>query len=243
MAVSKGPEEKRCPSGIDGLDRIIGGGFPTGGLIHVAGNYGSGKTSMAVEFIIRGAAIGRKGMYISTTQAPQDVLEGIIRLDVFDEKLVKDKTIRIVGIDDLMESLSHATRPIDRNGAMELLSEIEALIEKNKIERMVIDPITPVLSDMEPSAARDFLKKLGEVMHKRRCTSIVTTDIQKGSFISPLPCDGAILLDNVERHGDILRVLQVLKMAGTSHSRSRYVFDITSCGILMTPLLRGGIGP
>jgi KaiC/GvpD/RAD55 family RecA-like ATPase len=140
----------------------------------------------------------------------------------------------------MIESLTHPTKPIGGNGARELVSEIEKIVQKNGIGRLVIDPATPVLLSMEPDAAREFLKVLGDVMYSKHCTTILTTDVEEREHISQVPCDGAIRLANLERHGDILRVLQVLKMAGVSHSRSRYAFDITSCGILMTPLLRGG---
>jgi circadian clock protein KaiC len=54
--------------------------------------------------------------------------------------------------------------------------------------------------------------------------------------------DGIILMGNYERRGDLLRTLQVVKMRGTSHSRAKYVLDITPLGILMVPLLKGGGG-
>jgi circadian clock protein KaiC len=240
MATEKVVEDKRCPSGIEGLDRIVGGGFPTGGVIHVAGSVGSGKTSLAVEFLVRGAIAGQKGMLIATSQATEKVLDSVIRLDDFDEKFVKDKILRVVDIEDILEELSHPRRPIDRNGAMELLNEIEELVTKQGIKRLAIDPITPLLADMEAGPARDFLKKLGEAMHRRKVTTMITSDCDDISAMPNLPADGAIRLSNVDRHGSNLRVLQVMKNAGAQHSHSRYVFDITSCGLLTTPLIRGG---
>jgi len=38
-----------------------------------------------------------------------------------------------------------------------------------------------------------------------------------------------------------IRTMQIIKMKGTSHSRSRYVIDLTNAGVLVTPLLKGGI--
>ncbi len=52
--------------------------------------------------------------------------------------------------------------------------------------------------------------------------------------------DGVILLGNRERRGDLLRTLQIVKMRGTSHSRARYILDLTSSGVLLAPLLKGG---
>jgi circadian clock protein KaiC len=45
---------------------------------------------------------------------------------------------------------------------------------------------------------------------------------------------------NLERRGDLLRTLQVVKMRGTQHSRAKYVLDLTTSGVLLVPLLKGG---
>jgi len=240
MAADKVVEEKRSPSGIEGLDRIVGGGFPTGGIVHIAGSCGSGKTSLAVEFLVRGAQEGQKGLLIVTNQSTEKVLEGVVRFDAFDDKMVKDKMIRIVDVEDILEELSHPRRPIDRNGAMELLNEIEEMVTKQGIMRLVIDPITPLLADMEVGPSRDFIKKLGEAMYRRRVTTMVTSDCDDRSPMPNVPADGAIRLSNMDRHGNNLRVLQVMKMSGAQHSHCRYVFEVTSCGLLTTPLIRGG---
>jgi KaiC/GvpD/RAD55 family RecA-like ATPase len=52
--------------------------------------------------------------------------------------------------------------------------------------------------------------------------------------------DGIILLRSTRRLGDILRVLQVVKMRGTPHSRALYVLELTPIGILLAPHLKGG---
>ena len=51
--------------------------------------------------------------------------------------------------------------------------------------------------------------------------------------------DGIISLGNSVRRGDNYRVLEVIKMSGAAHSRAKYVMDMTSEGLLITPMLRG----
>lgn len=240
MAPDKVNGEKRCPSGIEGLDRIMCGGFPTGGVIHVAGSCGSGKTSLALEFLVRGANEGQKSLFIVTDRSPETVLDSVVRLNIFDERMVKDKTLRLIDIESILEDMSHPRRPIDRNGAMEIVSEIETLVQKQGIKRLAIDPVTPLILDMEPGASRDFIKKLSEGMRRRGCTTILTSNCEDHDPLPLVPADGAVRLMNIDRHGNNLRVLQVMKMAGVQHSRSKYVFEITPCGILATPLIKGG---
>ena len=47
-------------------------------------------------------------------------------------------------------------------------------------------------------------------------------------------------MGNMERRGDLLRTLQVVKMRGTQHSRTKYVLSLTPVGVLLVPLLKGG---
>ena len=51
--------------------------------------------------------------------------------------------------------------------------------------------------------------------------------------------DGIVLLWNARRRGDILRVLQIVKMRGSAHSHAQYVIELTPIGLLMTPHLKG----
>jgi len=45
---------KRVPTGISGLDEVLGGGFPRGSLVILAGNPGTGKTIFSATFLYNG---------------------------------------------------------------------------------------------------------------------------------------------------------------------------------------------
>lgn len=53
---------KKAATGIEGLDEILGGGFPENRLILVAGNPGTGKTTLALQFLQEGRARGERGL-------------------------------------------------------------------------------------------------------------------------------------------------------------------------------------
>jgi circadian clock protein KaiC len=91
---------------------------------------------------------------------------------------------------------------------------------------------------------RDFIHKLCHRLSDADVTTLLVSEIPPGethysSFgVEEAVADGIIVLGNVEQRGYLLRTLQVVKMRGTPHSRSRYVIDLTPYGIIIVPLLR-----
>ncbi|HIF05038.1 MAG TPA: hypothetical protein EYQ80_06565, partial [Candidatus Poseidoniales archaeon] len=58
-------ERDRCVTGIKGLDEILRGGIPYGSTVLVAGTCGSGKTTMCMEFLVKGAHAGEACAHFS----------------------------------------------------------------------------------------------------------------------------------------------------------------------------------
>ena len=237
--MSKKAEERRCVTGIEGLDRIIGGGLPVGGTILVAGICGSGKSALGVEFLVRGAIMGQKGMLISTVHSAEKLMASVPPLDFFEKKFVESGTLKTVEIEEMMKFAKVEHELIDTEGAMQMLASIKSMITGGSVKRLVIDSTTPLLMEMQPSAGREFLKGLANLLYEKKCTGILISETTQKDGFEMLVADGIITLGNFERRGDILRVIQVVKMSGAAHSRSRYVTDSTSLGLLLTPLLRG----
>jgi circadian clock protein KaiC len=67
--------DERCLSGVDGLDNILGGGFPHGGFYLIQGDPGAGKTTLALQFLLEGLRRGEKVFYITLSETRQELLE------------------------------------------------------------------------------------------------------------------------------------------------------------------------
>ena len=59
------PSAAKDPTGIEGLDEILGGGFPKNRLYMIQGDPGVGKTTLALQYLMTGAHLGEKCLYIT----------------------------------------------------------------------------------------------------------------------------------------------------------------------------------
>src|SRR6187397_1121842 len=84
----------KTPTGITGLDEITGGGLPTGRPTLVCGTAGSGKTLMALEFIIHGALDYREpGVFMAFEEKIEELEVNVASLGFNLPKLQKDKKV------------------------------------------------------------------------------------------------------------------------------------------------------
>jgi circadian clock protein KaiC len=68
MSVRETAVGDRVATGIPGLDYILGGGFPANRLHLIEGTPGSGKTTLALQFLLHGVATGQKSLYITLSE-------------------------------------------------------------------------------------------------------------------------------------------------------------------------------
>lgn len=72
------PSTTGLPTGVEGLDDILRGGLPDANLHLVQGAPGTGKTTLALQFLLAGVAVGERALYVSLSQTRAE-LEGIAR--------------------------------------------------------------------------------------------------------------------------------------------------------------------
>ncbi|MDD1769851.1 MAG: hypothetical protein LUO79_02080 [Methanomassiliicoccales archaeon] len=232
-----GKEERagRCVTGIEGLDNILGGGIPTSSIVLVCGGTGTGKTAMAVEFLVRGAAQGETGLLISDIGSEERLLSGLPTFTFLPPDALKKGTFSVIAPDEIFKD-SGSEWALDAAAMEKMLSALDKVLSTAKVKRLAIDGIDAVVPE---KAAMAFNGEIKNVLQKNSCTAFfVSMDGPDGPLAAA--ADGVIVLGDAERNGDFLRTMQVLKMRGTGHSRAKYVIDLTPCGMLTTPLLKGG---
>ena len=65
--------DKRCRTGLAGLDAITSGGLPANRLYLVQGTPGVGKTTLALQFLMEGARNGERGLYITLSETHEEL--------------------------------------------------------------------------------------------------------------------------------------------------------------------------
>ena len=66
----------KAPIGVAGLDDILHGGLAKGRLFLLEGRPGTGKTTLALQFLLEGARTGEKGLYITLSETEQELRDG-----------------------------------------------------------------------------------------------------------------------------------------------------------------------
>ncbi|MBM4248729.1 MAG: circadian clock protein KaiC [Euryarchaeota archaeon] len=239
----------RCRTGIEGLDKVLNGGIPVGNNVLLTGACGTGKTTLAAEFLASGASAGEPGLYLAVTEQSQKVLDNLSGYEFFDGKLVDEKKLSFVDLHAVLEKLQLDKVEYSHSDVPGLIGAVTDAVKQAGAKRVVIDSVTGVLLHLRTrELIRDFMSKLCRRLTEAGATTLLVSEIapdekRYSSFgVEEAVADGIVVLGNVEQRGYLLRTLHVVKMRGTPHSRSRYVIDLTPYGIIIVPLLRSSTG-
>ncbi|MEM4576366.1 MAG: ATPase domain-containing protein [Candidatus Nezhaarchaeales archaeon] len=211
---------ERSPSGILGLDEIIGGGFPRGSLIMLVGEPGTGKTTFSAQFLYRGAVdCGEKGIYVSFAEDKKSFLKNMLYLGFNFEELEKR------GLFIFREYLT-----VRETGLPETIDSILRDVSTFEARRLVIDSFTALAQAfMEPHEVRVLLHSLlSKFIKFRGCTSIIIIEKPYGKKMLGLGIEefvaDCIFLLKISRYcGRGARELKILKTKG-SPTFERHLF-------------------
>jgi circadian clock protein KaiC len=213
--------------GIAGLDEMLYGGLLEGTITLISGGTGTGKTVLALKFLLEGAEKGEKGIFLSFEE-PEDQLQNTARQLGWEI----DKYLA-QGLVDI-EFISPVELDVDKH-AFEILD----MVRKKKTKRFVIDSISSFedsVSDLQKY--KDYLWALGQQLRRQYVSTIFTVaneDIFSPLIVSKaqisLISDNIIILRYVEDDSRIKKVVGILKARGSNHNKELREYEITSNGI------------
>jgi len=226
----KGPERKRLSIGVKKLDEMLGGGIPAGYSVLVAGPSGSGKSVLATEFIMEGVRNDEPGIIAVFEKRPSGVSQTALGGRAF-EKMVQQRNVSIIH-----------SRPLDLS-LDETLHEIVEEIHRRKASRLVIDSLSGFELALAPTFREDFresLYRMVAVLTGMGITMMMTAELEDNYTelrFSPhgtaFLTDAIIMQRYIEVKGQLQRIMGVVKVRGSAHSKDLHAFEITSDGIVV----------
>jgi len=204
----------RISSGVKGLDKLTMGGYSAGSINLIAGGPGSGKTILAIQFLISGILNGENGIYITFEEKKEKVFQ--IMKDSFGWDLEKyEKEKKFIFLEYTPEQVK---RVLVEGGGL-----IDNIIVKRKIKRIVIDSITSFCLLYEDELSRKQASlALFELINKWGCTAILTSEgISEEEYTisaaTQFEVDSIILAYHAKKNGERIRAVEILKMRGTNY--------------------------
>lgn len=226
-----------CKTGVPGFDHILQKGLPTNRMYVLEGEPGSGKTTMALQFLMEGVKSGEKSLYISFSET-EDELKAVA--DSHNWDLTK---IHLVDLSSLeKELLSRAPTTLFHPSELELNQITENLlrrIEEIGPSRIVFDSISEMrlLAD-NPLRYRRQVLALKQNLAKRSSTVFFLDDLTGNSDNLQVQsiAHGVIRLSRLHHEfGGERRQLRVLKLRGVKFIGGHHDFEIQTGGIRVYP--------
>jgi circadian clock protein KaiC len=235
-------EVDRVSTGVDGLDRLMEGGFVRGSINLVTGKTGTGKTAFSSSFLYAGALEGEVGVYLTTEEGVEDIKSDIAAMFGWDFDSLEKKNL-IVFL-PIKPKLPHKTisesqiAEVVKLYMFDILSQIEDVVKKYKAKRLVVDSISivemflkdPYLRKVALIQFTDKLKELGVTTLLTGTTPEATEKLSLTGVIEFL-VDSVIKLDFVPVAEEFKRTLTIRKMRRTNHSILIHPFEITKTGL------------
>jgi len=218
---------ERVKSGVDGVDRLVEGGFLKGDVILLAGNTGSGKTILSGQFIHEGAAeYGENGVYVTFEENAGTLKRNLLRFGFDLEKLEREGTVKVLDL----EAIKGAGLSANIEFILNVLRSINA-------KRLVIDSLTAFLSACEEKFEyRTLMHLFYKILKKLDCTTVMTCSVPTGLEtlglgIEEFIADSVITLENIVHDGELKTRFLILKMRGTNHSKKYHEVMIDTKGL------------
>jgi circadian clock protein KaiC len=220
-------EGPRVKTGIDELDEMLKGGFMRGDAIMLAGSAGTGKTTLALQYLVNGVKLGEPGIYVTFEELPDQIYRDAKNFGWDLRMMEEENKFRVIctspslllesGDDSLLDDALRDVQP--RRLVIDSLSHLEMFVKKD---------------DMRKEAYRlvRYLKTRGVssllLWESPQISGSTFTVSNVGlSFL----VDCIVALKPVEIESSLRKALVVLKMRGSDHDKRLREFEITQHGV------------
>lgn len=229
----------KCPTGIEGLDEITGGGLPSGRATLICGAAGCGKTMLSIEFLVRGATqFNEPGVFMMFEENASELCANVNSMGFDLAALQAEKKI-VLDYVHIERSEIEVTGEYDLEG---LFIRLGHAIDSVGAKRVVLDTVEALFAGLPNHALlRAELRRLFRWLKDRGVTAVISGEKGDGASITrygleEYVADCVIILDQRIREQISTRRLRILKYRGTAHGMNEYPFLIGAHGFSVLPI-------
>jgi circadian clock protein KaiC len=228
---------ERVSTGIPRLDTMLSGkGYFRGSTVLVSGSAGTGKTSLAAQFVEAACKRGEKVLYFAFEESPSQFMRNMASIGIHLEPYVKKGLLYF-----------HATRPTLHGLEHHLTTSIK-LIKQIQPRIVILDPIDAFVIGGNQTEVKTMLLRLVDFLKMNNINAFFASLTNSGEnqeltdmSISSL-IDTWLLLRDIEIGGERNRGLYILKSRGMAHSNQIREFILTDNGIQLLDVYVGPEG-
>ncbi|MBP0618143.1 circadian clock protein KaiC [Jiella mangrovi] len=233
---------ERMPTGIPGFDQVTNGGLPRNRTAVVAGTAGSGKTILALQFLVMGLRkYDETGVFVTFEESPEDLIHNVRSFgwDLAGE--VEKKRLAIVDATPEPGDVQIESGAFDLSG---LMARIEHAVREVNAKRVILDAIGALFPQFtDPNLVRRELHRIGAGLRKLGVTTLMTLerlddDGAVGRFgVEEFVADNVVILRNRLDQEKRRRTIEILKFRGGMHQKGEYTFTVDADeGVSILPL-------
>jgi circadian clock protein KaiC len=229
---------QKSRTGIQGLDEITGGGLPTGRPTLVCGAAGSGKTLLAVSFLINGVQqFGEPGVLMTFEETGDEIASDVASLGFDLPTLIRENKLAV-------DYVRIERSEIEETGEYDLgalFIRLDYAISSVGAKRVVLDTIESLFGGLaNDGILRAELRRLFRWLKDRGVTAVITAERGEGALtrkgLEEYVSDAVILLDHRVLDQVSTRRLRIVKYRGSHHGTNEYPFLVDRDGISVLPL-------
>ncbi len=219
--------DQRVSSGIKNLDAMFDNkGFFVGSSILISGSAGTGKTSFAAFFTKRNCENNKKCLFCAFEESSKQIVRNMKSIGINLDQYVTSGNL-----------IFYYARPTLQNLELHFM-RIKALIEIEKPDVIVMDPVTNLMTEGPNSDVRSMLTRFIDFLKTKQISVLFTAAITlKSVAINPSDegissmVDTWVMVEDVVTYNKRNRIIYILKSRGMSHSKDVKAFVISNEGI------------